>query len=149
MAPMYCCTCSSSIYDTYDMIRELLLLSKACLRYCCFSSYMSKLRFLRVRTEAAAETPLLTVKDCNMMRQNHFCSVKIAYQGQTVSFPFIHASPLFELFCRHLAHIPPLFKRAGLRMCVYDIHSPQAALQSQRADMKLSNQLQFYFVNNF
>lgn len=73
--------------------------------------------------------PFLTVKDCNTTRQNHFCSLKMAYQGQTVSFPFIHASLPFELFCRHLAHIPPLFKRAGLRLCAYDTCSPQAVLQ--------------------
>lgn len=152
MALMYCCTCSSSIYDMYDMIRELLFLSKACFRYCCFSSYMRAYKSKQIpegQDRSCSWDPPLNCEGLQHDEAESFLFCQNSIPGANCLISLHCASPLFELFCRHLAHIPLLFKRAGLRMCVYDTHSPQAALQSQRADMKLSNQLQLHFVNNF
>lgn len=145
-APTYSCTCSSSIRDTHDMIGELQ------------TSGCPSRAFLLSKSPEGVQTqtdiPEGRDRSCGyrkglqhgeagsfLMAQNSVLG------GQTISIPLTHAAPLFELPCRHLAYIPPLLKQ--YRMCAYDIRSPQAVLQSQRTDTKLSNQLQLYFVNNF
>lgn len=109
LALMYSCTCSSFIHVT---IRELLTSVE------CLSLFKSR-EGVQEQTEIPEGQdrscncdPLLTGKDCSMMRQNNFWSLKTAYRGKLSHFPSsTHFSTVWTVLQTPGTHPKVFFKQ--------------------------------------